>query len=74
MQILNMDLKIDVRDFPFLDAPNHESLSAVLESLKSQNIVQAEDSRVLTLIGKVLADLPVDIVVGKVSTLNSINP
>lgn len=63
---MNMDLKVDVRDFPFLEAPNSDALSSVLESLKSQNIVQAEDSRVLTPMGQILADLPVDVVVGKV--------
>lgn len=66
MQILNMELKIDIRDFPFLEAPSADALSSVLESLKCQNIVHVEDSRVLTPMGQILADLPVDIVVGKV--------
>jgi HrpA-like RNA helicase len=66
MQILNMDLKIDVRDFPYLESPDSNALNAVLESLKSQNIVEVEDSRILTPMGQILADLPVDIVVGKV--------
>ncbi|KAI6176578.1 hypothetical protein M3Y97_00813500 [Aphelenchoides bicaudatus] len=59
MQILSMDMKIDVR------ALFHDALSTVVENLKSQNIVQSEDSRILTPIGAILASLPVDLVVGK---------
>jgi HrpA-like RNA helicase len=54
MQILNMNLKIDVREFPFLEAPNVESLNRVMEDLKSQNIVQILDPRVLTPMGQIL--------------------
>ncbi|KAI6241718.1 hypothetical protein M3Y99_00334200 [Aphelenchoides fujianensis] len=65
MQIMNMDLQMDVRDFPFLEAPDKDALSTALESLKFQKVIDPVNSRVLSPLGKILADLPVDVLVGK---------
>jgi HrpA-like RNA helicase len=65
LQILNMNLKIDVRDFPYLESPNVESLNQVMENFKSQHIVHLTDPRTLSPTGQILASLPVDLVVGK---------
>ena len=61
-----MNLQLEVREFPFLEAPKTETLNEALESLKYQNIVSSKDASQLTPIGELLADLPVDVLVGKV--------
>ncbi|CAD5215772.1 unnamed protein product [Bursaphelenchus okinawaensis] len=65
MQILKMGLELDVRDFPFLEAPNAEVLKHSLETMKFQGVVDATDSKRLTALGTILASLPVDLLIGK---------
>ncbi|KAH7710015.1 SMGL-2 protein [Aphelenchoides avenae] len=70
LQLLNMKLQIDVRDFPFLERPDKEALTEALESLKSQGVIDAHDERQLTPLGLILADLPVDVLIGKFPCLH----
>ncbi|KAI6235846.1 hypothetical protein M3Y95_00094800 [Aphelenchoides besseyi] len=65
MQILNMNLQIDVRDFPFLEAPAKDALSNAMESLQFQKVIDPTDTKNLSPLGHILADLPVDVLVGK---------
>ncbi|KAI6187741.1 hypothetical protein M3Y98_00277500 [Aphelenchoides besseyi] len=61
MQILNMNLQIDVRDFPFLEAPAKDALSNAMESLQFQKVIDPTDTKNLSPLGHILADLPVDV-------------
>uniref|UniRef100_A0A1I7ST19 ATP-dependent RNA helicase DHX34 n=1 Tax=Bursaphelenchus xylophilus TaxID=6326 RepID=A0A1I7ST19_BURXY len=65
MQILNMGLEMDVRDFPFLEEPNPEALKHALEIMIFQGVVDPVDSKRLTPLGTILATLPVDLLIGK---------
>lgn len=68
MQVLNMNLDIDVRDFPFIEAPDKDALNHALECMKFQGVVDYRNPKILTPLGSILAALPVDLLVGKVST------
>lgn len=65
IQILDMNLQIDVRDFPFIERPEIGPLNETLESLKSQAVVDARNEKVLTPLGVILAKLPVDVSISK---------
>ncbi|CAK5089498.1 unnamed protein product [Meloidogyne enterolobii] len=65
LQILDMNMQIDVRDFPFLESPEIGPLNQTLESLKSQGVVNALNEKMLTPLGIILARLPVDIPISK---------
>lgn len=47
--------------------PDRDSLEEAVEDLKRQGVIAAHDEKSLTPLGTILADLPVDVLVGKVS-------
>ena len=53
----------DVRKFPFLEPPAVEAIEESVMVLKNQNALNDDES--LTPIGSMLANLPVDVVIGK---------
>uniref|UniRef100_A0A915CNX3 Helicase C-terminal domain-containing protein n=1 Tax=Ditylenchus dipsaci TaxID=166011 RepID=A0A915CNX3_9BILA len=65
MQILDMGMEIDVRDFQFIEKPDSHSMKEALESLKSQGVVDGQNERHLTSLGVILAKLPVEVPIGK---------
>ncbi|XP_071588772.1 probable ATP-dependent RNA helicase DHX34 [Heliangelus exortis] len=68
LQLKNMGLG-DPRSFPFLEPPPPASLETSLRYLKEQGAL--DDSEDLTPIGNLLAQLPVDVVVGKMLVLGA---
>ncbi|NXL68964.1 DHX34 helicase, partial [Chordeiles acutipennis] len=69
LQLKSMGLG-DPRTFPFLEPPPSSSLETALRYLKDQGALdEAED---LTPIGNLLAQLPVDVVVGKMLVLGAL--
>ncbi|KAM9367141.1 putative ATP-dependent RNA helicase DHX34 [Phaethornis superciliosus] len=69
LQLKNMGLG-DPRSFPFLEPPPPASLETSLRYLKDQGAL--DDSEDLTPIGNLLAQLPVDVVVGKMLVLGAL--
>ncbi|KAI1724583.1 EF hand associated domain-containing protein [Ditylenchus destructor] len=65
MQILDMNLEIDVRDFEWIERPDPRALNETLESLKSQGVIEGSNEKMLTSLGMILAKLPVDVPIGK---------
>uniref|UniRef100_A0A914H4K2 ATP-dependent RNA helicase DHX34 n=1 Tax=Globodera rostochiensis TaxID=31243 RepID=A0A914H4K2_GLORO len=65
IQILDMNLHIDVRDFPFLERPDMRPLNETLEALKAQGVVDSRNEKTLTPLGIILAKLPVDVAISK---------
>uniref|UniRef100_A0A914C233 Helicase C-terminal domain-containing protein n=1 Tax=Acrobeloides nanus TaxID=290746 RepID=A0A914C233_9BILA len=65
LQVLSMNLQINVREFPFVEMPDRDSLEEAVEDLKRQGVISAHDEKSLTPLGTILADLPVDVLVGK---------
>ena len=53
----------DPRSFPFLDPPSPSSLDSALRYLRAQGAL--DDAEELTPIGTLLAQLPVDVVLGE---------
>ena len=53
----------DPRSFPFLDPPSPSSLDSALRYLRAQGAL--DDTEELTPIGTLLAQLPVDVVLGE---------
>ncbi|NXK00358.1 DHX34 helicase, partial [Corythaixoides concolor] len=69
LQLKSMGLG-DPRTFPFLEPPPSSSLETAIRYLKDQGALdEAED---LTPIGNLLAQLPVDVVVGKILVLGAL--
>lgn len=66
MQILDMNLDVDLRNFPFIERPDTSALNEALESLKSQGVINGRNERLLTPLGMILAKLPVEIPISKV--------
>ena len=62
LQMISMGLP-DVRKFPFLEPPPVEAIEESVMVLKNQNALNDDES--LTPIGSMLANLPVDVVIGK---------
>ncbi|XP_031468221.1 probable ATP-dependent RNA helicase DHX34 [Phasianus colchicus] len=60
----------DPRSFPFLDPPSSSSLDSALRYLRAQGAL--DDAENLTPIGALLAQLPVDVVLGKMLVLGSL--
>ncbi|XP_040511041.1 probable ATP-dependent RNA helicase DHX34 isoform X2 [Gallus gallus] len=60
----------DPRSFPFLDPPSPSSLESALRYLHAQGAL--DDTEELTPIGTLLAQLPVDVVLGKMLVLGSL--
>lgn len=56
-----------MRDFPFVEMPDREALEEAIDSLKRQGVILAHDEKTLSPLGMILANLPVDVLVGKVS-------
>lgn len=69
LQMIAMGLK-DVRKFPFIEPPEQQSIEDSLIFLMDQNAL--DDKEELTLMGRMLADLPVDIQIGKMLIMASI--
>lgn len=57
---------MDVRDFEFIERPDKAALENAIASLKSHGIIEPNNEKVLTPLGSLLTQLPVDIEVGKV--------
>ena len=60
----------DVRKFPFIEPPPMESLEESVMVLKAQNALNEDES--LTTIGQMLANLPVDVVIGKMLIMGTL--
>ena len=60
----------DVRKFPFIEPPPLESLEESIMVLKAQNALNEDES--LTTIGQMLANLPVDVVIGKMLIMGTL--
>nr|CRZ22260.1 BMA-SMGL-2 [Brugia malayi] len=66
MQIVSMDLGISPLEFPFIERPNMGELEEAVESLWRQGILVAGNTKALTPLGKIIANIPVEIPVAKV--------
>ncbi|XP_077495677.1 putative ATP-dependent RNA helicase DHX34 isoform X2 [Amblyomma americanum] len=60
----------DVRKFPFLEPPPSESIEEAVQALKEQGALTADEE--LTPTGRILAQLPVDVTIGKVLILGCV--
>jgi HrpA-like RNA helicase len=69
LQMISMGLK-DVRKFPFIEPPSLQSIEHSLMFLIEQNALNENEE--LTSMGKMLAELPVDIQIGKMLIMASI--
>lgn len=69
LQMVSMGLP-DCRKFPFIEPPKPEALEQSISVLKEQDAM-TEDER-LTTIGKVLANLPVDVSIGKMLIMGTL--
>uniref|UniRef100_A0A8B9GA92 DExH-box helicase 34 n=1 Tax=Amazona collaria TaxID=241587 RepID=A0A8B9GA92_9PSIT len=69
LQLKSMGLG-DPRTFPFLEPPPSSSLETAMRYLKDQGAL--DEAEQLTPIGNVLAQLPVDVVVGKMLVLGAL--
>ncbi|NWY08210.1 DHX34 helicase, partial [Nothoprocta ornata] len=69
LQLKSMGLG-DPRTFPFLEPPPPSSLETAVRYLREQGAL--DEAEELTPIGKLLAQLPVDVVVGKVLVLGAL--
>ncbi|XP_077788581.1 putative ATP-dependent RNA helicase DHX34 [Podarcis muralis] len=69
LQMKSMGLG-DPRAFPFLEAPPPASLETAIRYLKQQGALDPEEN--LTPIGSLLAQLPVDVVIGKMLVLGTL--
>ncbi|XP_032083421.1 probable ATP-dependent RNA helicase DHX34 isoform X2 [Thamnophis elegans] len=69
LQMKSMGLG-DPREFPFLEPPPQASLEAALGYLKHQGALDSAEA--LTPIGTLLAQLPVDVVIGKMLVLGTL--
>ncbi|XP_015196359.2 probable ATP-dependent RNA helicase DHX34 isoform X1 [Lepisosteus oculatus] len=66
LQMKSMDLE-DPLSFPFIDPPPASSIQTALHYLKDQGALDSQGQ--LTTIGSLLAQLPVDVVIGKILVL-----
>ncbi|MCP9257449.1 putative ATP-dependent RNA helicase DHX34 [Dirofilaria immitis] len=66
MQVVNMNLGISPLEFPFIEKPNMGELEEAVESLWRQGILEANSTKALTSLGKIIANIPVEIPVAKV--------
>lgn len=69
LQMLSMGLP-DARKFPFIEPPAPESLENAILSLKEQGALNDDES--LTVTGRALANLPVDVSVGKMLIMGTL--
>jgi len=69
LQMISMGLK-NVRKFPFIEPPSTQSIEHSILYLIEQNALT--ESEELTSMGKMLAELPVDIQIGKMLIMASI--
>ncbi|KAL0125435.1 hypothetical protein PUN28_004512 [Cardiocondyla obscurior] len=69
LQMIAMGLP-DARKFPFIESPPASSIENAISSLKDHGALT--DNEKITCIGKTLARLPVDIVIGKMLIMGSI--
>uniref|UniRef100_A0AC35FSG0 ATP-dependent RNA helicase DHX34 n=1 Tax=Panagrolaimus sp. PS1159 TaxID=55785 RepID=A0AC35FSG0_9BILA len=65
LQILNMKLGIGAREFEYLEKPSTTALDEAINSLRLQRIIDYSSDRKLTNLGKIIADLPLDVLVAK---------
>ena len=69
LQMVSMGLP-DARKFPFIEPPAAESLENSITSLKEQGAMAEDES--LTVTGKMLSNLPVDVCIGKMLIMGSL--
>uniref|UniRef100_A0A8C5MUR3 DExH-box helicase 34 n=1 Tax=Leptobrachium leishanense TaxID=445787 RepID=A0A8C5MUR3_9ANUR len=69
LQMKSMDLG-DPRSFPFIEQPPMSSIETAINYLRDQGALDTNEE--LTPIGKLLAKLPVDVVIGKMLILGSL--
>ena len=69
LQMVSMGLP-DARKFPFIEPPAAESLENSISSLKEQGAMAEDES--LTVTGKMLSNLPVDVCIGKMLIMGSL--
>ncbi|EDV20774.1 uncharacterized protein TRIADDRAFT_31352, partial [Trichoplax adhaerens] len=63
LQMLLLEIK-NPTDFPFIEPPSKAALDHSVISLQDQDVIEKENMK-LTVIGKMLANLPVEVVIGK---------
>ncbi|RDD43533.1 putative ATP-dependent RNA helicase DHX34 [Trichoplax sp. H2] len=63
LQMLLLEIK-NPTDFPFIEPPSKAALDHSVISLQDQGVIEKENMK-LTVIGKMLANLPVEVVIGK---------
>ncbi|XP_051900606.1 probable ATP-dependent RNA helicase DHX34 [Pristis pectinata] len=68
LQMKSMGLG-DPRTFPFIEPPPLASVETAIRYLQDQGALDSSEN--LTTVGKLLADLPVDVVIGKILILGS---
>ena len=69
LQMVAMGLN-DARKFPFVEPPNKESLENAVLSLKEVGAMNPDES--LTVTGRMLSKLPVDVSVGKILIMGTL--
>merc|ERR1719422_150468 len=69
LQMVSMGLP-DARKFPFIEPPAAESLENSISSLKEQGAMAEDES--LTVTGKMLSNLPVDVCISKMLIMGSL--
>ncbi|XP_065221924.1 probable ATP-dependent RNA helicase DHX34 [Planococcus citri] len=69
LQMISMGLP-DVRKFPFIEPPDPSSIDNAILDLRQHGAIDSEEK--LTVIGKTLAKLPVDIQLGKMLIMGSL--
>ena len=69
LQMVSMGLP-DARKFPFVEAPSPESLENSILTLKEVGAMNEDES--LTIIGEALANLPVDVNIGKMLIMGTL--
>ena len=69
LQMVSMGLP-DARKFPFIEPPTPESLENSIASLKEQGAMEEDET--LSVTGKMLSNLPVDVCIGKMLIMGSL--
>ncbi|CAJ0931079.1 unnamed protein product, partial [Mesorhabditis belari] len=65
LQMLNLNLGLDVRTFPYIERPKEDSLNESIERLKFQGVVYPDRESHLTALGYAIAKLPVSVPIAK---------
>ncbi|CAJ0584826.1 unnamed protein product, partial [Mesorhabditis spiculigera] len=72
LQMLNLNLGLDIRTFPYIERPKEDTLNEAMERLKFQGVVYAERENHLTALGNAIAKLPVSVPIAKMLVYGAI--